>query len=118
MVIRRGVPLASGHASLSKRPIGLLSPSPDPPFQVTLIQPGDLTLDTKRNLLVIPSKDLFNTDSHTYYMVDLNRATWEGWPVQTLRTLTQNPVGATVKEFSTSWLNTPNMITYDARNDR
>jgi hypothetical protein len=32
--------------------------------------------------------------------------------------LVSNPPLAAIKEFSTSWLNTPNSITYDARNDR
>jgi hypothetical protein len=48
-----------------------------------------MTVDTKRNKLIIPSKDLFNTDSHTYYTVDLATAKWEGWPIQTLVTLTR-----------------------------
>eukprot|EP00242_Pyramimonas_sp_CCMP2087_P000975 CAMPEP_0198232164 /NCGR_PEP_ID=MMETSP1445-20131203/115582_1 /TAXON_ID=36898 /ORGANISM="Pyramimonas sp., Strain CCMP2087" /LENGTH=1539 /DNA_ID=CAMNT_0043912815 /DNA_START=253 /DNA_END=4872 /DNA_ORIENTATION=- len=94
---------------------GILKMGPD---QSTLIQPGDLTLDTKRNKLVIPSMDLFNTDSNVYYTVDLATANWEGFPVQTLETVTSNPEFATIKEFSSSWLSTPNAITYDAKNDR
>eukprot|EP00240_Pyramimonas_obovata_P000189 CAMPEP_0118923250 /NCGR_PEP_ID=MMETSP1169-20130426/1843_1 /TAXON_ID=36882 /ORGANISM="Pyramimonas obovata, Strain CCMP722" /LENGTH=1616 /DNA_ID=CAMNT_0006864217 /DNA_START=148 /DNA_END=4998 /DNA_ORIENTATION=- len=88
------------------------------PNQIKLVQPGDLTIDTKRNKLVIPSIDLFNTDSHTYYTVDLSTATWLGYPVQTLETVSHNLPDATIKEFSTSWLSTPNMITYDPKNDR
>jgi hypothetical protein len=104
------------HASfIDPIPFYLVWQGPD---QSTLIQPGDLTLDTKRNKLVIPSMDLFNTDSNVYYTVDLATANWEGFPVQTLETVTANPEFATIKEFSSSWLSTPNAITYDAKNDR